>query len=168
MSNKLITAYRFDAAGFYTGAELVQEGILPPDDTLEEPVLKDGYWAKWNGSKWTQVKKPTTAAECIGMSARHDDNSAHAIEVKALFKSFTEADSAHYKIAYDDEQTQTVEVIPEDTATEKALDSAEASASTLDSKINDLKDQMALAQLIGDADMIAELQASYKALIEEA
>ncbi len=168
MSNKLVTAYRFDAAGFYTGAELVQEGILPPDDTTVEPTLKDGYWAQWNGKKWTQVKKPTTAAECIGMSARHDDNSAHAIEVKALFEAFTKADSAHYKIALDDEQTQTVEAIPEDTAAEKALDTAEASASTLDSQISELKEQMALAQLLGDADMISEIQASYKALIEEA
>lgn len=168
MSNKLITAYRFDAAGYYTGAELVQEGILPPDDTTVEPVLKDGYWARWNGKKWTQVKKPTTAKECVGLSAKHDDNSAHGLELKALFKSLTEADSAHYRVATDGELTQTVEAIPEDTAAEKALDTAEARASTLDSQISDLKDQMALAQLIGDADMIAEIQASYKALIEEA
>lgn len=168
MSSKLITAYRFDAAGFYTGAELVQEGILPPDDTTVEPVLKDGYWAQWNGKKWTQVKKPTTAAECVGLSARHDDNTAHGIELKALFKSLTKADSAHYRLATDDEQTQTVEAIPEDTAAEKALDTAEASASTLDAQISDLKEQMALAQLIGDASMISEIQASYKTLIEEA
>lgn len=164
--SKLITAYRFDAAGYYTGAELVQEGILPPDDTLIKPMLKDGYWAKWNGKAWTKEKKPATAAECIGLSVRHDDNTAHGLELKALFKALCEADSAHYRVATNGELTQTVEAVPEDSAAEKALDTAEASASTLDAQISDLKDQMALAQLIGDTSMISEIQASYKSLME--
>lgn len=166
MSTNLVTAWRYDAQGFYVGAELVQEGILPPDDTLTKPELKEGYWSKWSGKKWTQVKKPTTAAECVGMSVRHDDNTAHGLELKALFKTLAEADSAHYRVATDGELTQTVEAVPEDTAAEKSLGTAEASASSLDAQISDLKDQMALAQLIGDASMISEIQASYKSLME--
>ncbi len=168
MSKNLVPAYRYDGQGFYIGAERVQEGILPPDDTLTEPELKNGYWSKWSGKKWTQVKKPTTAAECVGLSVKHEDNSAHAVELKALFKALCEADSAHYRVATNGELMQTVEAVPEDTTAEKALDTAEASASTLDSQISELKEQMALAQLLGDADMISEIQASYKTLIEEA
>lgn len=137
MSNKLITAYRFDANGYYTGAELVQEGILPPDDTLTEPTLKDGYWSQWNGKKWTQVKKPTTAAECVGLSVRHEDNTAHGLELKALFESLAKADSEHYRVATDDEQTQTVEAVPE--PAQPTLDELKAEKTA---QINEAFDQL--------------------------
>lgn len=126
MSTNLVTAWRYDTQGFYMGAELVQEGILPPDDTLTEPALKDGYWSKWSGKKWTQIKKPTTAAECVGLSVKHEDNSAHAIELRELFKTLTDADSEHYQVSTDDAMTQTVKKIEVKTPTLDELKSAKA------------------------------------------
>lgn len=126
MSTNLVTAYRYDGQGFYIGAELVQEGILPPDDTTVKPALKDGYWAKWNGKAWTKEKKPATAAECVGLSVRHEDNSAHAIELRELFKTLTDADSEHYQVSTDDAMTQTVKEIEVKTPTLDELKSAKA------------------------------------------
>ena len=117
MSTNLITAYRYDKQGFYLGAELIQEGLLPPDVTLTAPTLKDGYWSQWSGKTWTQIKKPATAAECVGLSVKHEDNSAHAIELRELFKTLTDADSEHYQISTDDAMTQSVKKIEVKTPT---------------------------------------------------
>lgn len=169
MSN-LITAYRHDENGYYIGVELVQEGIIPPDDVLTPPKLKDGYWARWDGKKltWTYEKIPTSASECVGMSAKHTDNSRHAIELRELFKKFCDADREHFKLVQDQDLTQRVEAIPKPTENKIALDKAEASANEMTAQINDLKEQMTLAQLMNDADLIAELQSKYTKLIEGA
>ena len=56
--------YRFGNDGYYKGVCLAQivndEILLPPDCTETKPTLKDGYWSKWNGSKWVNEKIPTS------------------------------------------------------------------------------------------------------------
>lgn len=122
---KIATAYRYDEHGHYMNAETVMEdplsgGLLIPEDCVEfapdEEKLQTS-WAKLNAKKtaWTYTTKPTTAAECVGISVKHSDQCPWAYEVRDLFEKLCAEDSEHYHVVRDDELTQTVEAIPEKT-----------------------------------------------------
>ena len=101
----LKTAYEWDAAGYYLG-----ETVWMLDDFgdwLEAPSSTDV--CPWTGEpdgsvfykrldgKWTTEKKPTCAAECIGLSVPHDSMTTHDIELRNLIRTLGEEEG--YRVA---------------------------------------------------------------------
>ena len=172
MSNTA-TAYQFDSNGYYLNETLVQkmgdDYLVPPDSTMTEPTFKTGYWTKWNGTKWTNEKIPTTCADAIkkGLSCISNGPGKHNQEVKAVMEALVAADSEHYKTVVSDEFVMTIEEIPEPTEEEKALEREQARQQAVQAQIDVLINQMALADLNGDDEWKAELREEYSALIEE-
>ena len=142
--------------------------MMPPDCVLFAPEGKEGYWYDLNDEKtaWEAVKKPTTAAECVGMFIEHEDQCEYAHECRRLFEELCAASDGKYQVTRDDNLTLTVEAVPEPTAEETAAEAAEQALTDFDADLQALKDRMVIAQLNGDTELIAELQAEYKALME--
>ena len=157
------TVYRYDAKGYYIGTSLAQyindELLLPSDCTETKPNLKNDYWSKWNGSKWTNEKIPTSCTECIEQEFTCISNSPdrHEQEKRAVIESLVNADSENYKTVVNNSFVMSVEEIPEPTEEEKQQ--------TLDRAIDELIKEMAQADLMGDEDWKAELRDQYQALI---
>lgn len=123
-----VTAYCFDEHGHYKNATMIMrdpingEPLLPADCVLfapDEERLKTS-WATLNTahSAWGYTNKPTSAAECVGITVKHEDQCPWAYEMRDLMERLCEADSEHYRITRDDDLTLTVEVIPEKTLEE--------------------------------------------------
>lgn len=120
---KLLTAYRFDKENFfYIGTSSVMkdandELLLPPDCTTLKPTLQEGYWTKWDGSKWTYVKKPTSCAEAIaeGFSCISNGPNPHNQEVKAILEKLVENEKDKFKTNITEDFIMTIEAIPEKT-----------------------------------------------------
>lgn len=142
--------------------------MLPPDCVLFAPEMQNGYWYDLNDEKtaWEAVKKPTTAAECVGMFVEHEDQCSYAHECRQLFETLCAASDGKYQVTRDDDLTLTVEAIPEKTEAETAAEAAEQALNDFDADLQSLKDRMVIAQLNGDTELITELQAEYKALME--
>ena len=85
-------------------------------------------WAKLNSdhTEWVYQTKPTTAAECIGLSVKHEDQCLWAYEVRDLFEKLCAEDPEHYRVTRDEELTQTVEAIPEKTFEELKTEKLQA------------------------------------------
>ena len=167
------TVYRFDSAGYYIGTSLAQfvgDNLLLPNDCTEtEPKLKDGYWSKWNGSKWTNEKIPTSCAECIekNLTCISNGSGQHNYEVKSLFESLVAADSEHYKIVVSSDFVEQIEEIPAPTPEEQEQKESEEKELALQAAIEELGKEMAKADLAGDEEWKADLRAEYEALIME-
>lgn len=139
----LKTAYEWDAAGYYLG-----ETVWMLDDFgdwLEAPSSTDV--CPWTGEpdgsvfykrldgKWTTEKKPTCAAECIGLSVPHDSMTTHDIELRNLIRTLGEEEG--YRVARGNDLSWYVEKIPEPIEKEKR-EAAEAEVrSKRDSRISD-------------------------------
>ena len=165
------TVYRYDAKGYYIGTSLAQllnnELLLPSDCTKEKPTLKDGYWTRWNGSKWTDEKIPTSCVECIeqGLTCISNVTGEHNYQVKILLESLVSADPEHYKIVISSDFVEQIEKIPEPTEEEKQQKEDEEKQQTLDRAIDELIKEMAQADLIGNEEWKTELREQYQTLI---
>ena len=170
MLTNLVTAYRYDDQGFYRGTDLIQEGFLPPDDTMTEPALKEGYWSKFDkeSQEWHNELIPTSCQEVVeqGLSVVANSSEPHDRELIALFARLVAAEKDVYQLHIEpDTLVQTIEKIPEPTAEEKERQEQEQERAALDSQIAEIRECLASATLLGDTDWIAELQAQYKELI---
>lgn len=172
MSNTA-TAYQFDSNGYYLNETLVQkmgdDYLVPPDSTMSEPTFKAGYWTKWNGSKWTHEKIPTTCADAIkkGLTCISNGQGKHNYEIKTLLEALVASDSEHYKTVISDKFVMTIEEIPEPTEEEKALEREQQKQNAAQQTIDDLIKQMTIADLNGDEEWKAELREEYQKLTAE-
>ena len=166
------TVYRFDSAGYYIGTSLAQfvgdSLLLPHDCTETKPNLKNDYWSKWNGSKWTNEKIPTSCAECIekGLTCISNGQGQHNYQVKILLESLVAADSEHYKIVVSSDFVEQIEEIPAPTPEEQQQKEDEEKEYALNAAIDELIKEMAKADLFGDEEWKAELREEYAALME--
>ena len=171
MSNTA-TAYQFDGQGYYIGETLVQklgeEYLLPSDTTMSKPTAKSGYWQKWNGSKWTNEKIPTTCEEAIskGLTCISNGQGKHNYEVKTLMEALVAADSENYKLVVSDSFVMSIEEIPEPTQEEIDLEKEQTKQTEAQAAIDELIKEMAIADLNGDEEWKAELRAEYAKLTE--
>jgi len=165
------TVYRYDAKGYYIGTSLAQllnnELLLPSDCTKEKPTLKDGYWTRWNGSKWTDEKIPTSCVECIeqGLTCISNGTGEHNYQVKILLESLVSADQEHYKIVVSSDFVEQIEEIPEPTEEEKQQKEDEEKDQALEQAIDELGKEMLKAQMCENKEWIAEIKAQYQTLM---
>lgn len=129
---QLVTVYRFDSeTKMYLNEDQVgtnDDGTLqlPADDTPVKPNTPEGHWAKWTGSAWEYIKKPTTAQEAIDMNLTciANDPKPFSQEVKQLLESLVADDAEHFKTEVAEDMTMSVAVIEpktfEELKTEKA------------------------------------------------
>ena len=175
MATQLQTAYRFDKYNYYRGEDKVMmdgEGkiLLPPDDTLVKPELKEGCWSKFDkaGNKWVEEKIPAACQEVIdaGLSVVSNSSEPHDRELIDLFARLVAAEKDVYRLHTEpDTLVQTIEKIPEPTPEEKERQEQEKQKAELDRQIAEIRERLADATLLGDEEWIAELQAAYKELI---
>ena len=116
-------------------------------------------------TEWTAVKKPTSAAECVGLFVEHKDQCSYAHELRKLFEKLCEESDGKYHVVRDEDLCQTVEPVPEPTEEETAAQVAEQELQDFDTQISELKDRMAIAQLCGNTELIANLQQEYADLM---
>lgn len=120
--------YLFDDAGYFCGTDVMFENAMEPgtfferaDSTEIAPVGDvETHWFKFSEGKWTAIKKPTCAAECVGMVISHESMTKHDIEARELIKQF--ANEEGYREKRGEDLSWSVEKIPEKTAEEKRID----------------------------------------------
>ena len=139
----LIDVFEFDDEGFFFRTTLTQvdnetrEIIgLPKNCTTLKPELKDGFFAKFDGEKWIDVAKPSTAAECVGIVVQHKDRSDRASELRKIFKDFTEGSSTHRQVRLPD-LSLTIEEISQKTEDDIKSEAAESVRDKRDALISD-------------------------------
>lgn len=154
---------KFDEDGYYAGQCTFQviEGVFAPENTTETPLPEDANlevnFYKWNGQGWEAEKKPTCAADLVGVVVSHTSQTAHDQEMRKLVQRFGSEDG--YRIKRGENLEWIVEKIPQEEIDAQAID---AELSDFDSKIASLKDRMATAMLMGDDDAVAALRAEYQ------
>lgn len=116
---------------------------MPANATQTKPddeKLKD-YFAKWDkdSESWMYEKKPTSAADFIGLQISHKSQTEHDREMRKLLQDLVKADSEHYKVvrgSKDEGLWWGVEKIPEKTQDEKDLEEAKQEEQELQSFLN--------------------------------
>ena len=126
--SQLQTVYRFDKYNYFLGEDHVMANadgslLLPDDDTVVAPDLKEGYWSKFNKEtgKWENELIPTSCQEVIeqGLSVVSNSPEKHDRELIDLFQKLVDAEKDDYKIVVDpDTLVETIEVIPAPTLEE--------------------------------------------------
>lgn len=110
---------------------------------------------------------PKSAAECVGIFIKHDDNCTFNCKMRELFDELTAKDD-NYQISQDESLCKTVIKKPAKTEAEIEADKSDAEIKQFDEQIKELKDSMALAMLSNDQELIKELQSEYATLTEGA
>ena len=157
---------KFDDAGYYAGQCTFQvlEGVFAPENTTEtgraEDADNDANFYKWNGEAWQEEKKPTCAADLLGVVVSHKSQTAHDQEMRALVQKLGTEEG--YRINRGDDLEWIVEKIPQEEIDAQAID---AELSDFDQQIASLKDRLATATLQDDAETVAALKAEYKTLM---
>lgn len=98
---------------------------MPANATQTKPddeKLKD-YFAKWDkdSESWMYEKKPTSAADFVGLQISHKSQTEHDREMRKLLQDLVKADSEHYKVVRGSKEEGLwwgVEEIPEKTVDE--------------------------------------------------
>lgn len=117
---------------------------MPANATQTKPddeKLKD-YFAKWDkdSESWMYEKKPTSAADFIGLQISHKSQTEHDREMRKLLQDLVKADSEHYKVVRGSKEEGLwwgVEKIQEKTQDELDLEAAEQEEQKLLQKLRD-------------------------------
>lgn len=159
-----------DEDGYFFDFSLqgVGEGMGLADFVVETPIPEGidltKSFLRWDGAKWIEEKKPTTAAECVAVGViSHASQTARSHELRRLFEELTKG-SEDFRLARGEDLSWYVEEIPQE---EKDVQEAEAAISDFDSQTNALKDRLATAILQGDEEQLASLKAEYRALMTQ-
>lgn len=158
---------QYDEAGYYAGQCVFQvlEGVFPPDRTTDVALPDNADFGtnfyKFEGEKWVAEKKPTCAAELVGVVVSHKSQTAHDQEMRTLIQKYGSEEG--YRIKRGDELEWIIEKIPQEELEAQAID---AELSAFDAQVASLKDRLATAMLQGDDETVAALKAEFAALTE--
>lgn len=134
--------YLFDEAGYFYGTDVMFENAMEPGTFFERADSTDiepkgdtnTHWFKFGGGKWTAIKKPTCAAEFVGMVISHESMTAHDIEARELIKKFSQEEG--YREKRGEDLSWAVEKIPEKTAEEKRIEAEQMARAKRDALIS--------------------------------
>ncbi|MFR3634639.1 MAG: hypothetical protein ACLTVB_00905 [Sutterella sp.] len=162
--------YVFDSEGFYKEESLAQENekengdwLMPQNATDIKPNFDALNWAKWNGKKWVQIKKPSSAAECVGVVVSHFSDTPHDTELKALMVSLTNGSETHRLVRGEGEDPSwSVEEISAEELESKLI---EEELSAHDAKVAAAKEDYLTYSIMGDKEEAEKARSVYLALI---
>lgn len=111
--------FLYDSDGYYLG----NSNIITENSTDIEPTLKDGYWSRFNGKKWTTEKIAESAADLDGVTIpdiAYDGVTAsnHDKELYSLFERYL--DDSSYIVKDADKKTLTFRVLTDEDLLKKA------------------------------------------------
>lgn len=111
--------FLYDSDGYYLG----NSNIETENSTTIEPTLKDGYWSRFNGKKWTTEKIAESASDLDGVTIpdiAYDGVTAsnHDKELYSLFERFLDENSEVIKD--DKKHTLTFHVFTDEDLLKKA------------------------------------------------
>lgn len=159
-----------DEDGFFFDWSLqaVGEGMGLADFVVETPIPEDvdltKSFLRWDGSKWIEEKKPTTAAECVAVGViSHQSTTARSHELRRLFEELTKG-SEDFRLARGEDLSWYVEEISQE---EKDVQEAEAAISAFDSQLSSVKERLGTAILMDDDEQVAALKAEYQSLMSQ-
>ena len=116
--------FLYDEDGYFTATSLPQPNPRRPgsfftksNSTTIDPQIKDGFWSKWDGEKWSYEKKPTTPEELAGMKISHTSFTNRAIELRKIKDDLITPESGYKAELVDNRWI--VSKIPEPTEKEK-------------------------------------------------
>lgn len=143
MTSDFKKAFCYDDAGYYQHEVSVQvvdgEPLMPPSVTFSCPWGKatqdDTVFYRFDGKKWIAEKKPTCAAECVGLVISHTTITPHDIEMRSLIQKFAQEEG--YREKRGEDLSWSVEKIPEKTPEEKLAETEEEVRSKRDRLIAD-------------------------------
>lgn len=143
MTSDFKKAFCYDDAGYYQHEVSVQvvdgEPLMPPSVTFSCPCGKatqdDTVFYRFDGKKWIAEKKPTCAAECVGLVISHTTTTPHDEEMRELIRRFAQEEG--YREKRGEDLSWALEKIPEKTAEEKLAEAAEQARQKRDRLIAD-------------------------------
>lgn len=143
MTSDFKKAFCYDDAGYYQHEVSVQvvdgEPLMPPSVTFSCPWGKvtqdDTVFYRFDGKKWIAEKKPTCAAECVGLVISHTTTTPHDEEMRELIRRFAQEEG--YREKRGEDLSWALEKIPEKTAEEKLAEAAEQARQKRDRLIAD-------------------------------
>lgn len=111
--------FLYDSDGYYLG----NSNIKTENSTDIEPTLKDGYWSRFNGKKWTTEKIAKSAADLDGVTIpdialEGVSASNHDKELYSLFERYL--DDSSYIVKDADKKTLTFRVLTDEDLLKKA------------------------------------------------
>lgn len=111
--------FLYDSDGYYLG----NSNIKTENSTDIEPTLKDGYWSRFNGKKWTTEKIAESAADLDGVTIpdialEGVSASNHDKELYSLFERYL--DDNAYLVKDAKSKTLTFKVLTEEEKLNKA------------------------------------------------
>ena len=134
---------KYDDAGYYAGQCTFQvlEGVFAPERTTETPLPEgadlEANFYKWNGQSWDAEKKPTCAADLIGVAVSHQSQTSHDQEMRSLVQRFGTEEGYRIRNRSNDlswEIEKIPDLTPEELA-EKELQAAKSERADAVSKI---------------------------------
>lgn len=154
--------FLYDSGGYLIGNTAAE--AQPANSTEIAPEFRAGHWARFIGGAWSYEPRPASAADLEGMTVPDfvDDTvggTTHDKEIYAAFQVYLDDD---HKITHNGDGTVTFLA---KTADDKERERAERDYEDLSAQIAEIRERLADAQLMGDAEWIAELRAAYKELI---
>lgn len=143
MTSEFKTAYRYDDAGYFEHELSVQvidgEALMPPSATLLPPWGEakpdDKVFYRFGGEGWVTERKPTCAADLVGVVVSHQSQTPRDIEMRSLIQKFSQEEG--YREKRGEDLSWSVEKIPEKTPEEKLAEAAEQARQKRDRLIAD-------------------------------
>lgn len=143
MTSEFKTAYRYDDAGYFEHELSVQvidgEALMPPSATLLPPWGEakpdDKVFYRFGGEGWVTERKPTCAADLVGVVVSHQSQTPRDIEMRSLIQKFSQEEG--YREKRGEDLSWSVEKIPEKTEAEKREDAEKSVRAKRDSLISE-------------------------------
>lgn len=159
----LITAYEYDESGYLTGTTLWQwlaeagQYAEAPNSTLEAPWGEGqpdaSVFYRRVAGKWTTEKKPTCAADLVGVVVSHTSQTPHDVEMRQLVQAFSAEEG--YKQVRGEALSWMIEKIPEKTEAEKLAEAEQSVRAKRDSLISQTDYLLASDYPISEEDLEA-------------
>lgn len=123
--NLLKDAYAYDASGYLDGTtvwQAIDGDFWPVPGTTDVVPWGTGeqdetVFYRFVDGQWTTEKKPTCAADLVGVVVSHTSMTSHDIEMRELVKKFSQEDG--YREKRGEDLSWSIEKIPEPTPEEK-------------------------------------------------
>lgn len=144
MSSPLIEAFLYDANGYFDGQtawQVVSGEVLKCDRSTDvcpwgRGVFDDSVFYRFDGKEWKTEKKPTCAADFVGLVVSHTSMTSRDVELRRLIQEFSNEDG--FRQERGENLEWMIVKIPEPTPEEKAAQQLETAKQERSCAVNDI------------------------------